>query len=54
MGGGGSDNISCDFQGGSLVVMDGTLGSFFKPEKNLESFRLKMIPEMPILVSLRD
>ena len=28
----------------TLVVMDGTLGSFFKPEKNLEFFRLKNEP----------
>ena len=27
-----------------LVVMDGTMGSFFKPEKNLEFFRLKNDP----------
>ena len=26
------------------VVMGGTLGSFFKPEKNLEFFRLKNDP----------
>ena len=36
--------------------MDGTLDpNFFKPEKNLEFFRLKILgPEMPILVSLSD
>ena len=28
----------------TVVVMDGTLGSFFKPEKNLEFFRLKNDP----------
>ena len=27
-----------------VVVMGGTLGSFFKPEKNLEFFRLKNDP----------
>ena len=27
------------------VVMDATLAPFFKPEKNLEFFRLKMGPE---------
>ena len=27
-----------------LVVMDVTMGSFFKPEKNLEFFRLKNEP----------
>ena len=26
------------------VVMDATLGQFFKPEKNLEFFRLKNCP----------
>ena len=26
------------------VVMDATPGSFFKPEKNLDFFRLKMTP----------
>ena len=29
-------------------------GTFFKPEKNLEFFRLKNTPEMPTLVSLSD
>ena len=29
---------------GMSVVMDGTMGSFFKPEKNLEFFRLKNDP----------
>ena len=36
--------------------MDDTLDpNFFKPEKNLEFFRLKILgPEMSILVGLRD
>ena len=29
---------------GLLVVMGATMGSFFKPEKNLEFFRLKNDP----------
>ena len=29
------------FKATTLVVMDGTLGQFFKPEKNLDFFRLK-------------
>ena len=38
----------------NIVVMDSTMGHFFKPEKNLEFFRLKNAPYMPILVSLSD
>ena len=35
--------------------MDATLGSFFfKPEKNLEFFRLKNDPRVTILVGLSD
>ena len=43
------------FSRSSLVVMGGTLAQIFsKPEKNLEFFRLKFVPEMPTLVSLSD
>ena len=40
--------------GPSGVVMGVTMGSFFKPEKNLEFFRLKNDPIDATLVSLSD
>ena len=38
----------------AIISSGDTLGHFFKPEKNLEFFRLKNAPEMSTLVGLSD
>ena len=50
-----NESYSIEYGKHSAISSNGRhSGAFFKPEKNLEFFKLKNAPEMPSLVSLSD